>query len=1588
MKLSGTFLDINDTPIEVVIENKSIATSNIVIGCAGDDTNVFFGDDPLSVDEDYDSTFDVMVQKSGQLTLLTKGDTNLVGILFANNQHNVTITINKGGDCVFYGFVEPNVYSQDYAEEYTQLDINFTDFLSTLQYGKLSDKSTYNEAKQAASTLSFKDYITAMGFFDIGNVYFDKSSKVGDTEIDPLSGIGVSGSLFFGDTEDDEWTFEDILKEILQYLNLHIIQIGTDFYIFDWSTLTQSRETNGKEFLCLNDNTSLALDYPSKTYKITKPDYASNDTQISVDEVYNQIQVKCDLKDLETIVESPLDSEKLVSLYPKRFLYCTEYAVKKKSNNPILSIDVGDFNNIIHNQSVDNDNAHKYDWYMRPLLNNSWKFYLNKSVNDDTIESIYPKLLIDGKGSVYNDVWKVSDYLKQNALTPCMFNMAYIDTLGKNISDNDVKNDFDDNSNYLYISVNGNGDDTEAGHKPSDDEIKAHSGMIEYQPSNSAVILSPTDDTSTNYLVFSGKISLQPLTYDSIGKGTKGDFINYGTLMKDAGGYAKSCYAIGFKGGNGDKHGEEEINDWYQYTRKWYKNGTDYFYTNSLSPYVQERSPWKYKYNYTSSGDRSDKYMKLPILECEMTVGDKRLIETNIDQYGNSTFKWVKIGEEPKGIDNEPITTFSLGVNPKIGDCIIGTEFDLQNTIDPFMNIDGSGTAIPIKASDKLSGKIIFKILGPINLTWNNVTRRHPSFWRHTKWTEGTVFVLAHTENIVLKDFECKIKTSSDIIMNKTNNDLIYMSDETKKYIKKNDSTEMKINTLLSTQEAYELGVSNSVNLSTAIDMSTSMPLKTIQKKDKDKPEQLYVDAYWNEYNKQRMLIDVTFKTTDFGDTLGWRFRPIKFNYFDGGFYPISTKINYKNDQTTMKLKEGASLSTQFTTKYDMDIYFAMPVVELDVTKDSFYQKLCGVPRNAKARMTWSVRDNDIARIDDEGNITALMDGETDVSVYVEADNYNAATATYRLQIKNMPSEEYQKNNDVIYWTCYSEWQETKNIDNKKVSDEDKKYIVVTNTAGDIYTKPATYFMGNNRFATTMDDGELVLDIDPENYVYGMYHEEEHGEDGGILPQAIWTYMPLQYKRYKIKDVKMTNNNHVFAQKIFTKNKTNHPTTYDYNNSQYRLTSLDVSNCYLNYNNYGLIEYDGLTRTSVKSEDTPSDTIFPLLNWPIVEGMFSKYMWKKDKNDSNVIDSICSLNTYSCTSKYPCSEGANDDTFNSGPSDFDYSWLTFSSKSFVPGSPDLLQDYAELWDTFSNTAKKDYDLTKTDIQSRLNSKTYSILLVDTFYGCKEAETITLFDKKSKDANYDVPFMVGGHVFCGCTNLKTINNLDQYEYHDKLGSDWMFKGCANLKIEPYYIEKFMVPDLKRYMVAGYSPMNPGSTFAGCNFSNINYTVDLSSFRTKQEYYGEKRVLACSDYFEDSNIKKFIYDTIPIKANYNDRVCNITDMFKNTPIEYCDLTGAGTLRIVFSDKETYDITGSGFSNCNKLNTLIIDSIEISCEPNYWWWSKDAFKDCTSLKTIIINDSSHKGISSGYEQIDKLREFLLYCGLDANNIDIRFK
>lgn len=905
MKIQGSFIDKKDNKIEVIIENTNITDhEDLLIGCCGDDTDILFSSDPISIDENLDSTFDTMIMKSGKLELVTS--TNLCDYLFAATHDTVSITINKtlannsSSECVFFGYIEPNVYSQDYAEHLVSLSINFTDFLSTLQYKKLSDGSnnSWDECVAKTNTRAFKDYFSLFGFFDCGNIWYDGSKKVYDptskseyTYKDLLSQIGITDNLFLGDDEDDEKTGEDIIKEILQYLDLHIIQEGKDFYIFDWSTL---QKTGPSVFYNINDN-SKTITIDTSTIQVTKDFYSDDSTQISIDDVYNQIKVKCDIDDIETIIESPLDNNNLTSFYPKKLKYCTEYFAAGDGN---LANDA--INNLIQKGYSTYDESTINDWYMRPMLNSNWKFNISST---QLIQNIYPK-----NNNAYYRQWYVGKYLNQNNIIPSIFSMGCIE-YKKGIGSEDNPGTVD-MSNYLYISLNGNQDDTENGHLPSDSQIEEHSPLIEYTGQNQAISLSPVDDDTTNYIVFTGTMYYQPLQYES----SSGDKVRLGGTYYD-------CLRNGVKRtehGNATNvvHGTDNYG---YYTRKfWTPDNPSSSATKFMASGTNIGLPRNkyairnFMYNYCTTSDGSktiDMYKKLPMIECEMTVGTKRLIETNIDIYGNSTFKWVEIGSEPLDEFGNKITTFSLGCNPQLEDYIIGTEFQMQNTVTLDMNLDVEGTAIPIKKSDALSGKITFKILGPVNLTWDkNVIFRHYIFYKHIINPVDPVFILAHAENLIIKDFQCKVYTDNGGNEQDQAQDLIYMSDETHNYINTKDDITMTINTLLTSEEAYNLGVKNTVNLSSAIDMTTNLPLYGIDKKDSivstdanHKPEKYYVDAYYKEYSKPKIIIETQFKNLDVYN----RFSTFKFNYFDNKvFYPINVSYNLMDDTISYKLKE------------------------------------------------------------------------------------------------------------------------------------------------------------------------------------------------------------------------------------------------------------------------------------------------------------------------------------------------------------------------------------------------------------------------------------------------------------------------------------------------------------------------------------------------------------------------------------------------------------------------------------------------------------------------------------------------------------
>lgn len=873
MYIHGQFRDINNVLYSVHILSNDDKTEEMIIG----ENGLYFSGSPISIETDNEDTFQTIIKRSASINLVTKdyiGDK-----LFADNSRNIKVNIYKGDKCIYAGFVEPNTFSQPFVNGLDEFTVNTTDALATLQYYNYGDVNlnNYKASRAKASVKSFKDMLDQI-MLDIqdidivngtkGKIFYDLSKGISKgKEKTIFSDCSMSELYMLGDEADDVWTNEDVISQMMQYLNLHIIQDGFDYYIYDWNTIKDKRTG----WYNLTEDTDVTI--TPTLLEMTADLHSSDDTNLSVADVYNQVSIKCSLEDQDSVIESPMDSENLSSLYNGKQKFMTEYISEGegvRANNA--------FFDMIHDRATSYDACKIVDWYLQAMYNTNWNFITPKG---------YITSLCELSNGVYVNQWKLPKYLKDNQLIPCIFKMGSVKKQN-DVTDNSPTSKIDMNT-YLYISINGNGDDTETNHSPSDQTIKDRSGMIEYIGNNSGGVFSPTDDITTNYLVFSGEMCLMPIQKETeifsvLQKHDRGDYWHR-TVPSD---------------NNGDGR---------YYTRRWYtqekpSDTPSSYLSNALSlhPWTTDKANHELQYNYTSNGDSTDMFKKLPILECELIIGNKRLVETNIDTYGNSTYQWVKIGEEPT-IDGEKKTTFSLGIDPKIGDKIIGDEFDIQNNISYTMNLDAKGTAIPIKKSDALSGAVVFRILGPVNLTWNDITRRHPSFWRHTKWYNNTKFVLSHIENIIIKNFECKIYSDQGGNENKQDNDLIYMSNETDRFINKKDDVEFKFITQLSSSECAKKGIKNTVNLNAVIETDSQTPLESIYNAttmETAKPEEHYINQYYLSYSRPKLIME-----TDLHDSPSISIHSILHSkVLNRNFFVQSIDRDLKESTVHIKLKE------------------------------------------------------------------------------------------------------------------------------------------------------------------------------------------------------------------------------------------------------------------------------------------------------------------------------------------------------------------------------------------------------------------------------------------------------------------------------------------------------------------------------------------------------------------------------------------------------------------------------------------------------------------------------------------------------------
>lgn len=898
MYLHGQFYTRTGRTVGVSILTGGDRTEDIEIGSEG--SGIDFTGDPLETESGMSDTFDVLLQQSCTIRLLT---TRYLGQLFSSSALDSPVVVTIDGTPFFCGYVEPQTYSQDYNDSWDAIEINCIDALSVLQYSRWADigrsSVSYTAAKANAGTVTFLGAVSSLISYAMSglsglsggttHIWYD-CSKLTAQDADGgslFAQLSLPELLFLGDTVDDAWKRSEVLEALLRFLNLHITQQGCDFYIFDWATVRSTDAIQWADLL-----TSGIMTTTRTVWNITAGIVDDDQAQISVLPVYNRLKLTCEVKSQEDLIESPLDTDLLSSPYANKQLYLTEYAVPGTGSK-----ELGVFLTLIREGSVDWDSAVVRQWYMQVMSNSRWTF--------------------GSAGTDWLDTDAVRSGLQQNLLPDrlrqeiggALIRWGSVDTAADK-SDNSPVSTVD-MTTYLALSVNGNGDDTETGSAPTEDTVKAAIPMATYTGAVSGGVLSPADGDTHNYIVFSGSILLCPRTSVSAAYAD----IAASDWAADVVTLSGKCPPV-----SGRDYGRF-------YTRRWYAAGRPNAEPQDYSPQPEglvppaDDCPQSYEFRYSAVGDSSDTVSKVGVLACMLVVGSKCLVEklpgedlgtgtagTGQGQVSDFVWQTFKERSECSGDDEYYSQCFTIGIDPKIGDKIIGTEFSIQNNISYTLGIEAEGTAVSISRDDALTGKVRFMILGPVNnIVWNDITRRHRTWFRRETWHENTIPLLSHISTIYIKNFEVKIYSDNGLTDNGQDNDLIYMSDTDDSCVNVKDDIKFTVHSALSTSEAASLGIRQGINLSVPA-LADGTPVVTIYDRllaaeadRQSKAERQYLDSYYREWRQGRIELRQALQDTGRTVSLWDHYRHPA---LDRDFFVEALDRNVREDSVTLKLKE------------------------------------------------------------------------------------------------------------------------------------------------------------------------------------------------------------------------------------------------------------------------------------------------------------------------------------------------------------------------------------------------------------------------------------------------------------------------------------------------------------------------------------------------------------------------------------------------------------------------------------------------------------------------------------------------------------
>lgn len=233
------------------------------------------------------------------------------------------------GNVVWYGYITPNIYNNDYDYAIHYQELECIDGLATMQYFKYEVEGAkkvvtlWEVFKKCMKGLDYDKIIISdnTNFSTIQPWLVEGPLEMPDiTYPDPtkpyIMGLWISECNFF-DEDNEAMTREEVVEEICKYLNLTLYAEGDTLYLIDQDGI-RNGITNHYECYLSNDNyTPISF---SNEFTIDDSTKMIESSSLSIGNSYNRVKIEADLYPFETMIPDMFaDIKQIGGLYQDVF---------------------------------------------------------------------------------------------------------------------------------------------------------------------------------------------------------------------------------------------------------------------------------------------------------------------------------------------------------------------------------------------------------------------------------------------------------------------------------------------------------------------------------------------------------------------------------------------------------------------------------------------------------------------------------------------------------------------------------------------------------------------------------------------------------------------------------------------------------------------------------------------------------------------------------------------------------------------------------------------------------------------------------------------------------------------------------------------------------------------------------------------------------------------------------------------------------------------------------------------------------------------------------------------------------------------